>query len=145
MEPICLIRYKQELRGTCYFEFLPGEYRNECWNEGSVFLAEEVFGLIEPIFARHEPNFDHFSFVGIQRPTWERIISDLEVLVNAARSSEDMANLRGAVGFTFTTSEKQSDRNFRVNADTLANMAEELIDWLREQLRQHECVSVLGM
>jgi hypothetical protein len=145
MKQICLIRDKRELRGTCYFEFLPGEYRNECWNEGAVFLAEEVFELIEPVFVYHEPNFDHFSFVCIRRPTWEQIILDLESLANAAKSAETMTDLQGVAGFLVTTSEKWLAYNFRMHADALASMTEELIDWLREQLRQHECISLLGM
>ncbi len=80
MCPIRLIRDTAELSGTCYFEFLPGPYRDECWNEGSVFMAEDVFGLVEPIIARHEPRFDHYSFVGIRRPTWERILLELDQL-----------------------------------------------------------------
>ena len=43
MEPIRLIRDTADLRGTCYFEFLPGEYNKKCWNVESVFLDEEAF------------------------------------------------------------------------------------------------------
>lgn len=46
---IRLIRNNKDRDGTCYFEFLPGIYRDKCWNEESVFMDEEVFGFIEPI------------------------------------------------------------------------------------------------
>lgn len=115
MSPIHLIRSTAELSGTCYFEFLPGPYRDECWNEGSVFLAEDVFGLIEPIIARHEPDFDHYSFVVIHRPTWERVLPELDRL--AATSG---------------------DRRVK-------SLAGELTTWLRDQLVEHSCVSVLGV
>lgn len=48
-DPIRLIRGKTELQGTCHVELPLAEYRERCWNDGSVFLAEAVFGLVEPI------------------------------------------------------------------------------------------------
>ena len=145
MEQIRLIRDTSELEGTCYFEFLPGEYQEQCWNEGSVFLAEETFGLIEPIIARNEPQFDHYSFVCISRSTWERIIADLLHLVESLRSATAIDNLAGEIDFFFTTSAGEFAEDFRANADALAELARALVGWLREQLQQHECVSVLGM
>ena len=115
MSPIRLIRNTAELSGTCYFEFLPGEYRNQCWNEGSVFLAEDVFGLVEPIIAHHEQAFNHYTFVGIRRPTWERILPELDRLAAASDCRE------------------------------ITTLAVELAAWLRGQLTEHACVSVLGM
>ncbi len=100
-------------------EFLPGEYVGQCWNEQSVFLAEDVFGLIEPIIARHEPNFDHYAFVTIPRPNWVRIIEDLEQLPGKVPDDAD--------------------------PQAVAAMSAELVAWLRMQLSHIECVSVLGM
>lgn len=145
MDPIRLIRDKAELQGTCYFEFLPGEYKGQCWNDASVFLAEDVFGLIEPIIARHEPRFDHYSFVAIRRHAWERIIADLERLAERAERASVVGELAGEVEFFFTTTEAEFGREFRANADSLARLARELVGWVREHLREHECVSVLGM
>jgi hypothetical protein len=145
MDPIRLISDKAELRGTCYFEFLPGEYKQQCWNEGSVFLPEDVFGLIEPIIARHEPRFDHYSFVGIRRDTWEQIIADLERLAERAERASGVADLAGEVEFFFTTTEAEFASDFRANADALARLVRQLAGWVRVQLREYECVSVLGM
>lgn len=144
MDPICLIRNRAELRGTGYFELLPGEYSGKHWNDGSVFLAEEVFGLVEPIIARHEPRFDHLSFVGIPRPTWERIITDLEQLAERAEAASVVSDLPGEVGLVLTTT-REFARSFRTNSDALARLARELIGWLRENLKTHDCVSVLGI
>jgi len=145
MDPIRLIRDKAELQGTYYFEFLPGEYKGQCWNEGSVFLAEDVFGLIEPIIARHEPRFDHYSFVNIRRHAWERIIGDLERLAECAERAAGVGDLAGQVAFIFSTTEADFTREFRVNAGALGRLTQELAGWVRERLREHECVSVLGM
>lgn len=64
-EKIRLIRDLSELQGTYYFEILPGKYQDKCWNQNSVFMTEEVFGYLEPIFERRAPNFDHYAFVEI--------------------------------------------------------------------------------
>jgi hypothetical protein len=56
-ECIRLIQNLTELHGTCYFEILPGKYEGNCWNHNSVFLTEEVFGYLEPVFERNEPDF----------------------------------------------------------------------------------------
>lgn len=145
MDPIRLIRDKSELQGTCYIEVLPGEYKGQCWNDGSLFLAEDVFGLVEPVIKRHEPRFDHYSFVAIRRPAWERITADLVRLADRAESATGIGDLRGEVGFIFRPTEAEFAQDFRANADSLARLARELAGWVREQLREHECVSVLGM
>lgn len=145
MDPIRLIRDKAELVGTCYFELLPGEYKGQCWNDESVFLSEEVFGLIEPLFVRHHPGFDHYSFVGIRRPAWERVLTDLERLAARAETATGVGDLRGDVMFYYPLIEAAFTREFRDNADSLARMARDLAAWVKGQLSEHECVSVLGM
>lgn len=145
MEPIRLIDDKAELQGTGYFELLPGKYRGQCWNDGSVFLAEDVFGLVEPIIARHESRFGHYSFVEICRLTWEKIIADLQGLAERAKSANDIGELHGEVGFLFTPTEREFAQEFRANAEALSRLTMDLSRWLLEQLKRHECVSALGI
>ncbi|MFO0805574.1 MAG: hypothetical protein U0791_20935 [Gemmataceae bacterium] len=145
MDPIRLIRDKTELQGTCYFEFLPGPYRNKCWNDGSVYLAEDVFGLIESIIERHEPRFDHFSFVGIRRTAWRRIVIDLDQLAKAADNAKHVGDLRDKIGFIYEPSEAEFARDFRANSDSLAQLARALADWIWQQVQEHECITVLGI
>jgi hypothetical protein len=115
MRSIRLIRNKAQLSGTCYFELLPGRYQGKCWNDGAVFLTQEAFGLIDLIIMRHEPKFDHFSFVAIQRSAWERIIPEIELMATDSLSIEH------------------------------AELARELSAWLREQISKHKCISILGL
>ena len=145
MIPIRLIREKSQLQGTCYFELLPGKYREQCWNDGSVFMAEDIFALIEPIIARHEPRFDHYSFVDIRPTTWNQIIADLERLAERAELAEDIGELREEVGFSFASRERAFAQEFRANAEALSRLARELSGWLRDQLKRNECISVLGI
>lgn len=145
MEPIRLIRDLNELRGTCYFEFLPGEFKQHCWNDGSVFLAEETFGFIEPIIVRHERKFDHYAFVGIRRHAWEQISADLAALANRCDRATSIGDLADDVGFFFTTTEQEFAADFQASVADLSRLSSELANWLRSTLQEHECISILGM
>src|SRR5262245_28844859 len=101
MEPIRLIEQKSELRGTCYIEFLPGKYAGRCWNDGSVFLDEEVFGLIEPKIIAQVPEFDHYAFIEIQGEVWNQIIRDLRDLSERLKSAQSIDDLAAEIGFFF--------------------------------------------
>ena len=61
---IHLITQLSELHHTVYIEFYPGPYREECWCSDSVFLTEEAFSFVEPIFRRHTPNAARGHTVG---------------------------------------------------------------------------------
>jgi hypothetical protein len=110
-----LIHDTAELDGTAYFELLPGPYRNQCWNPESIYLSESDFDLIEPLFARHESQFDHFAFTPILRSTWRPIIADLKQF---ARDTEEA---------------------------TVAACVSELVKWLERTLLTHDKITVLGM
>ena len=145
MDPITLLRDPAKLEGTCYIELLPGGYHESCWNPGSVFLTEEVFGYIEPMVERHEPRFDHFAFVDIERDTWTRILEDLAVQADALRSARSPAQLSPEPLFFYPGTRDAFTADFRANATRLADLIDELGTWIREQLRTHEVIAVLGM
>ncbi len=57
-----LIHNIDELEETCYFEFLPGKYKNKCWNKESIYLEEDSIALFEHKLEEINPYFDHFEF-----------------------------------------------------------------------------------
>lgn len=136
---------KDTLRGTAYFEFLPGRYRGNCWTERSVFLDEEAFGYIEPIFLRQLPDYDHYAFVEVARPRWLPILAELDGLVGVLRGRPDDRTLAEVLGFYFADTQRKffEDRDGSVAA--VEHMASELSAWLRRVLQDEECVSVLGL
>lgn len=142
---IRVIRDKRELEGTCYFELLPGTYQGKCWNDNSVFISEEVFGFIEPVIERHEPRFDHYSFVGISKETWERIIPELKALARRLHAAQTFDDLRGEFRYLLDTTAGQLGQNFETNSAALIRLLTDLCDWFKVQLQSHGCVSVLGM
>ncbi|HEY0152820.1 MAG TPA: hypothetical protein VGB92_12540 [Longimicrobium sp.] len=145
MEPITNLRDPAALEGTAYIELLPGGYHDSCWNEGSVFLTEEVFGYFEPIIERHEPRFDHFAFVDVERSTWNAILDDMAGVARGLRAAASIDDVPPLVGFFYLGTKKEFAASFRDNADALATLLDELGVWLREQLSREEVVAVLGM
>jgi len=146
MERIEIHRAKAELPDTAYFEFLPGPYRGYHWVEGSVYLQEEIFCLIERVLQRHHPGLDHYGQCSIPASEWSSIISDLEQLAKQARSALSLADLREAgVGFHRRGIDVEFQQDFGRNAHALADLADGLVHWLRTALASHDVISVLGM
>ncbi len=145
MEPITILRDPALLDGTAYIELLPGGYRDSCWNAGSLFFTEEVFGYFEPIIERHEPRFDHFAFVDVERSTWNAILDDLAHVERALLAAASIDDVPPLVGFFYPGTKQEFAASFRDNADALAALLSELRLWLREQLSRVHIVAVLGM
>ena len=145
MEPITILQDPATLDGTAYIELLPGGYRDSCWNAGSVFLTEEVFGYVEPIIERHEPRFDHFAFVDVGRSTWNAILDDFADLARALRAASSVDEVAPSMGFFYPGTKRDFAASFRENADALAALLDELGAWLREQLSRENVIAVLGM
>jgi predicted DNA-binding protein len=144
-ERIYLIQRLSELHGTCYFEILPGKYEGKCWNQNSVFLTEEVFGYLEPVFERNELDFDHYAFTEIQKEVWICIISDLCRLIEILEQAQDIHELEDKLGFIFKDSMARFVSNFRSNISALIDLLRKLVQWLENQLQSYDHISVLGI
>jgi hypothetical protein len=137
-----LIRNPIDLVGTCYFEFSPGEYQGCHWNEGSVSLDEETFGLIEPFFARRIPQFDHRGFVNVTKPIWHQLIAELDRLAQRIEPAT-VDDLRKLVGPAFDNVQEKFAEGITKNSRILALSIRDLTKWLTEQLHTRETISIL--
>jgi hypothetical protein len=105
-----------------------------------------VFCYFEPVFDRHQLEFDHYAFSVIRASTWQKILADLDTVAETARDATSVAEMqRVGVGFHRPGIVREFQEDFRSNAVALRNVAQELVSWVRDQLRTHENVSVLGM
>jgi hypothetical protein len=100
---IKVITDKKELKGTDYFEIMPGKYKGTCWKDGSIFFDEEVFTLIEPAFERHVPKYDHYAFTDVSKDQWEKILSDLASIKDQLGKATTPSDLRGIIGELFVS------------------------------------------
>jgi len=85
-----LITDKNELKSTCYFEFLPGQYLDKCWNDGSVFLSEESIGVFEDILLGIDPGYDHYAFMEWNSEKIKKLISELKIRINQIKNTNTM-------------------------------------------------------
>ena len=98
---IKILRSKNDLRGTCYIELLPGKYIGKCWNADSIFFDEEVFGLFEPTIEMYAQGYDHWAFNEVGKESWLRIIADLEGIQKLLEADVAPSEFCQHLGFLF--------------------------------------------
>ena len=136
-----LITQLSELHHTLYIEFYPGPYRDKCWCTDSVFLTEEAFAFVEPIFRRHTPGYDYYSFMELPRLAGIQVVGDLTALARAIRGEPLVARLTPAAGEAFERIGQGSGEEHVA----VARLAERLASWLEREYSDAEVISVLGL
>jgi hypothetical protein len=78
-------RDKNHLEGTAYFELHPGELPAPlaCWLPGSAFVRDAAFDFLVGCFERSNPKFDYSAFERFDRDQVERLLRELDHLVEA--------------------------------------------------------------
>jgi hypothetical protein len=145
VEEIRIITNKGELEGTCYMEILPGPYREKCWNEGSLFFEEEVFGYLEPIIQRHIENYDHYAFTEIKKEQWLAIANDFDKLEFQLTLSKSISDFQNQVGFIFKRGDERFSSNFDINKIALSQLVSEFSKWIRAKTNEYDSITILGM
>ena len=107
---IHLITQLSELHHTVYIELYPGPYRDKCWCSDSVFLTEEAFAFVEPIFRRHTPDYDYYSFMELPRIAGAQVIAELTGFVRAIRGETLVAPLTPSAARGFRAHRPGSER-----------------------------------
>ncbi len=132
MDPqIHLIRDKRELEGTAYFEFLPGRYTNRHWGEKSVFLDEEVLGLIEKPFMDTLPSYDHYASCDVTASQWESILHRLYLYREQLARAQTAENVAGDFRCVWNSTKVSFAKEFLKNRTDLIHMIDELTLWVR--------------
>ncbi|HEY8561888.1 MAG TPA: hypothetical protein VIL74_16060 [Pyrinomonadaceae bacterium] len=143
IEKIRLLR-EGEFTGTLYFEFAPGGFSGNHWREDSVYLSDEVFELIEPVFVKTIPGFGRYSPNEISRSDWELIINEFQALKETLVRASALSELREKMWFYGKYETLFFDR-FDESRFAVLKLITDLNAWLRVQLTTHEKVSVLGI
>lgn len=135
----------ETLHGTGYFEIQPGPYAQKHWQPGCLFLDEERFGYIEPIFKNRVQAYDNYSMVEITREQWQDVLSDLSDLAEFLSKQPEEQALRSRVGFFFSRSENEFFDELDCNVQQLREMVCFIRDWVATTLETHDTVSALGL
>ncbi|MFM0643661.1 hypothetical protein PQR14_04985 [Paraburkholderia bryophila] len=143
--PFRAITDRASLEGTAYVEVMAGAYSNRCWNDGSLFFEEEVFGYIEPTIEKYTPTYDHYAFTQIWMPDWEKIINALTDI----RSGLEVETLRPAmlerIGFLFTDSKNRFAENLNENCVALGALISQIETWTTDSQYDYKCITILGL
>ena len=132
-------------RGGPYFEFLPGEYKQTHWNDISIFVEEEVFELIEPVFRKHlRDSFNPFGPTRVSKLKSDDLINELKNFGTILRNSKSLAEIKEKVDFPIPTSE-MFELNVEQQKEDLASLIDELVEWLNSTFRSHELITILGI
>jgi hypothetical protein len=129
--------------GTVFFELLPRSYDNRCWNSDSLYIDEEVFGLIEQIIIESVSTYDHYAFTELRPKEMQQIIVGLDNLT--ALLSNDAPEAKGKLGYIFKSTQSQILKEWdRIMAELII-LCRELSEWFRTVLQSGGIITILGI
>ncbi len=140
-----LIKDVTKCQGTCYFEFLPGIYKDKCWTKESVFIDDLQIYYIEPILAKHINDYDHYTFMSADKSDWQNIIKDLNQMKEFLRKARNFNEFTSKLDFSFRDVEENFTKDFEKSKTELSRLIDDFVLWLRETLKHHNKISVLGI
>lgn len=140
-----LIKDVNQCENTCYFEFLPGTFKDKCWNEESVFIYYLQICYIELILAKYIFNYDQYSFMSVDKTTWQDLVKDLNKMKEILRKSKSFNELTSNLTYVFQDVEKNFTEDFEKSRNELMKMIDDFVSWIRETLKNHNKIAILGM
>ncbi len=129
--------------GTVFFELLPRAYENRCWNSDSIYIDEEVFGLIEPVVIESVSTYDHYAFTELRPKEIQRIIAGLDIL--ASLLAQDAPEAKCKLGYIFKSSESEIAKEWDRIRPELTVLCRELSGWLKAVLQSGSIITILGI
>lgn len=139
------ITERSSLEGTAYVEVMAGAYSNRCWNDGSLFFEEEIFGYIEPTIEKFESNYDHYAFTQIGMCDWEKIIKALAEIRSGLEVEKFRPVMLERIGFLFIDSKERFTENLKTNCVALSAMISQIEAWTSCNQFGHSCVTIIGL
>ncbi|KVW16792.1 hypothetical protein WK91_15865 [Burkholderia cepacia] len=145
MDDIRVIKDRAALDGTAYVELMGGPYARTCWNAGSLFFDEEVFGLLEAAIARQIPDYDHYAFNAVGMADWLAIVAELADTGRRLRNAAQRTDALDRLGFIFSGSRQAFVARLDASCAALAGVIAEVDAWTRDVRLRHDQVTILGM
>ncbi len=134
----------KNLKGTVYFELLPGDYKNKCWNEGSFFIDESTFLIIEYLIIKHCPKFDHYAFTGISRNSWNDIIAEINKLSEIIRKHDDIKEFYKFISDNYNAG-NDFHKDLEFDKKYVKSFLADLSHWLKQKLLEVNKITILGL
>jgi hypothetical protein len=123
-----LYRNKNELKGTCYYEFLPAKYQIKYSNDNYVFLEEYSVNLFVDLLKKVNEKYYLFPLIGYNSDQTNMLINEL-----SKRLDEIKGNMNYELIGIYFSEEYYKTLNEEIHKykDEIINMFEELINWLK--------------
>ncbi len=84
-----IIKCVEQLEGTWYYEFYPGEFRESHWGRNSIFLDADAFALVSRVFLARVPGFNPYGPTTISGSIVDNLVEGLrELAIAVARADE---------------------------------------------------------
>jgi hypothetical protein len=133
-----LIRDKNELVGTCYFEFLPEKDPEKCWNDNSIFLTEESILVFEDLLYKINKMYDHYSITYYNEHELNLLKKEIVTRLNEIKENKIIAGKHYSKIY-------YTELNVGINKskDEIIKMLEDLIDWLKSNEKKE--LTILGI
>ncbi len=138
-----LLTAPKQLKGTWYYELLPGLFKGKHWNPTSVFLHGDAFVLIEAIFWRCVPNFAPYGPTVASGQVLEELARDLKALEKAVAAAESMSDVEAWNGIEAAMLE--SLPGWPLAKPRILKMLQDLRRWLLAERAADRPVSILGL
>ncbi|QDV54004.1 hypothetical protein Enr17x_60870 [Gimesia fumaroli] len=140
-----MITDKSKLKGTCYFEILPGRFLGQFWNLQSVYFEEQHFSFIEFFLLRRCPKYDHYAFTDINQTLWEEILNDLQQLRKNIQQRSQGSISQDDFSLMISSGNIQFPKEKPESMTALSNMLNDFIKWVQDTLKSHDSIAVLGL
>lgn len=101
------------------------------------------FCIIEGIFKKRIPAYDHCGLVEVSRPAWEVILRDLASLREASEDPD--RSVPGLPHGSLLPVQASFEASLDANQRALARLIAEMDQWLRQILETQEVLSILGL
>ncbi len=144
MENIKVIRNKEELEGTCYYEFQLGKFENEFWKEGSLYIDENAFQLILKRLEKYILNFNYYGVTVVHKNNWRKIITDFKEILPEIFKTKNYIELNKIVCLDGYYERLYLER-FDEMKNLIYKMIEDVIIWLEENIVKYSLFSILGI
>ncbi|SHF07945.1 hypothetical protein SAMN05444392_10785 [Seinonella peptonophila] len=135
----------EELDENDYIEIKPGKYTGLHWNDGSIFLDEEPFGMLIQSIMKQYPSFEYSSNNDIDHKTWRKIITEFNRILLILKNKPNIQQINSHIGFGFDDSQTQFAKNLNQNISDMIQLIQSLINWIEKTLENNEFISILGV
>lgn len=146
LQVLKILRDKNALDGTAYFEFHPKILKSEdsVWNEGSIYLAESGFDFFSECFHKSNREFQYSGRCKYNEEEIDLLTSEIEEFMQAIKEHSTRASLFSRHS-DFTEKAMWDHIDETRTREALASTGKDLIKFLKKAKNDSGIVWVLGV